>query len=384
MPTRTKNKNMIFAALMLKNQRYDVALRMFTHLSEDMALKENIYFYSSILFDLGVCHFASAQYDLAYVNFMKANTVWPTAAWAPFAASNAATCIEALEGPELALEKFCKNIKAHANTDNLLSIAYHAYHLKTVRKKELDKELKRTKSMIETIPSREIELTKAAHETAITVALKTSLAYLNRAFRLNSNDTIVLKLIVNLYQEMDKRGIIGWTRNDDVLFNLADYFKKEKRPHKAREIYHNWFEAIEKKRLAEGKEVSMLCLLELEAECYDKMGQPQLAIEVLRRQAGLFRRRDNSRFEAIQNKQYALNAAIPAKVRAALKSMDNEKQHVSQTVRDNIQAYLAQLKSHPNIRPSTGGLHFFATKTSDTNESENPHNPIRPNKSCVF
>ncbi len=378
---------MLLAEIALTLKNYDLALRLLTRLSEDEALKKDIYLYSSVLFSLGICHCAHERYDLAYVQFMKANTVWPTATWAPFASFNAATCIEGLEGPELALEQFRKNAKAHKSTDHWLSMAYHAYHLKTVREQAREKELERAKSIIEIMPAREKELTKTAHENAIAVALRTSLYYLNRAFKFNPNDTIVLQFIVSLQQEMDERGITGWTRNDEAFYNLTEYFRKTKQPHKARKIYHDWFEAIERKRLAEGKKVTMLYLLTLEAECYDEMGQPLLALEVLRRQAGLFSTVDKSRLDAIQKKQDALNAARLDKIHVALKPMDDKKQYVSQTMRDSIQASLTQWNTHPSIQSNTGSLRFFTLKESNTNETDKSitqQHPLRPNLSCFF
>ena len=326
-------KDIRLAELILKNKMFDLALRLFTRLSEDTIFKKNIYLYSGILFDLGVCYFACERYDLAYVQFMNANTVWPTSTWAPFAASNAAVCIEAFGGTKLALKQFHKNTKTCENTDNLLSMAYGFYQLNA--------------------------LIKSNH-------------YLNLAFELDHKNTIVLRAIVSLYQEMSRRGIEEQDKNHNALFTLARYFRDEKQPHKALVLYRNWF-ASEKK--------GMLCLLELIAECYDEMEQPQLAIQMLQKMNKLFTHAPGIKdLERIKQKQVAADAVITDEIRATLKPMDEKAHRTSREVCDNIQASLIKWKSHPNI----SYLRFFATPLTTETISISQGNPIHPSKSCVF
>jgi len=233
-------------------------------------------------------------------------------------------------GTKLALKQFHKNTKAFENTDNLLSMAYGFYQLKLLIK---------------------------------------SSYYLNLAFKLDRKNTIVLRAIVSLSQEMRNRGINEQENNHNALFTLARYFRDEKQPHKALVLYRNWF-ASEKK--------GMLCLLELMAECYDEMGQPQLAIQMLQKMNKLFTPAfvGFKDLERIKQKQEAADAAITDEIRATLKPMDEKAHRTSREVCDNIQVSLIKWKSHPNI----GYLRFFAIPLT----TESQGNPIHPSKSCVF
>lgn len=326
---------MLLAELTLKLKNPELAFLLFTRLNKDAALQKNLYLYSSVLFGLGMCHVFFERYDVAYVHFMKANTVWPNSHWASFSSENATFCIEKLGGELLALEQFHKNTKVSKSTDNLLSLAYHAYYLKPVREK----------------------------------ALKASYFYLNHAFKLNPKDTITLRFIGNLHQEMNERGIKEWNKNENILFNIADYYREEKQPHKAQKIYHNWFNAIEKQRLSKGKSVSMLCLLTLEAECYEEMGHPRKALEVLQRQASLFSHPNESSYKYLQKKQDLLDTVIKKINDTALDLVHSKKQQVSPDVRANIKASLTHWQSNANIRPGIGYLRFFTPEESKANES---------------
>ena len=299
------HKKVLLAELALTLKNVELAFKLFSQLSTDVAVQKNLYLYSSVLFGLGICHVCFERYDVGYVQFMKVNTLWPDSRWASFALENATLCIEELGGEALALEQFLKNIKTCKNSDNFLSVAYHAYFLKTVRDKALVKALKQLEEMLKFVPSQKKERTEEAYEESLVIALKTSYLYFNHAFKVAPTDAIVLKCLGRLHQEMNKLCVKEWRKNEDVLFALADYYRKESQPNKAQKIYHNWFNGIEKKRLAEGKAVSMLSLLELEAKCYEDMGHPQEAIKVLQRQEKLFSNARARYLKAFnQNKAY--------------------------------------------------------------------------------
>lgn len=368
-------KNLLLAELVFKLKNHKLAFHLFSKLEKDKAVQKNPYLHSSVLFGLGLCHVIFEHYDTAYVQFMKANTVWPNSPWAQFAIDNASTCIEELGGETLALEQFQKNKKTCKSTDNFLSLAYHAYHLNTVREKALDKELKLAKSIMETSSKQEDECTKDAHENSIDTALKISYSHLNHAFTLNPNDTIVLKFIVILHEALDERGVKRWSRNEDALFKLADYYRNENLPHEAQKIYHDWFEAIEKKRLAEGREVSMLCLLGLEAECYEEMGCLKEAIDVLQRQNQLFRSPSESRTKHIQEKKVELAAFMESSKSSALNAKNNKGQA---SKNDSI----AYWKANPMIQPGFSHSCFFEQpKKSHRNKSATLH---RSNTSASY